>query len=150
MNKPTIISLIVIIVLLGAGVLLLKSSKPTGELPVDKVSNPNPPDKIAAGYISGHVTIGPNCPGPERIGVPCPIPPEAYSSRAVVVYESDGTTIKENGKIDASGNYKIALGPGNYFVQISPAGIGPGEKKPATVKSFETTVVDFNIDTGMR
>lgn len=150
MNKAIVISLIVIIVFLGAGMLLLKSSKPAGVPSVDNVSNPNPPDRIAAGYVSGHVTIGPNCPGPERIGFPCPTPPEVYSSRAVVVYESDRNTIKENGNIDASGNYKIALGPGDYFVQISPAGIGPGEKKSATVKSFETTVVDFNIDTGMR
>ena len=41
-------------------------------------------------------------------------------------------------------------GAGKYFVQISPAGIGAGEKKPAIVKSFETTVVDFDIDTGIR
>ena len=58
--------------------------------------------------------------------------------------------MKERGKIDANGNYNIAISPGNYFVQIAPAGIGEGEKKPATVKAFETTVVNFDIDTGIR
>ncbi len=106
-------------------------------------------DRVAAGYIAGQVAIGPNCPV-EQEGKPCPTPPEAYSSREVVIYESNGTTIREKGKIDAHGNFNIPIGPGTYLVQIVPAGIGPGEKKPATVKSFETTTVNFDIDTGIR
>lgn len=105
--------------------------------------------RIAAGYVAGHVTIGPICPV-EQEGKPCKVPPEMYSSREVIIYESNGVTIKEKGKIDVDGNYRIALSPGNYFVQIKPAGIGPGEKKPVTIKSFETTVVNFDIDTGIR
>ncbi len=101
------------------------------------------------GVVMGHVTIGPFCPV-ERPGVPCPIPPEAYSSRKVVVYQSDEITLKQTGKIDSSGNYKISLPPGKYFVQIQPAGIGPGEKKPVIVISNQTTTVDFDIDTGIR
>ena len=106
-------------------------------------------DKIAAGYVSGHVTIGPNCPV-EQVGKPCPPPPEAYSSRQAVIYYADGITIRDKTTLDSNGNYKIALGPGNYFAQIQPAGIGPGEKKSFTVISFQTTTVDFNIDTGIR
>jgi hypothetical protein len=68
----------------------------------------------------------------------------------VVVYKSDGITVAQTGKIDANGNYKIPLPPGNYFVQISPAGIGPGEKKPVTIQSGQTSTVDFDIDTGIR
>lgn len=110
---------------------------------------PQNSSRIAAGYISGNVHIGPFCPV-EREDEPCKVPPEAYSSREVVVYLSDKVTVAEKGKLDSNGNYKIAIGPGNYFVQIVPAGIGPGEKKPATVKSFETTIVNFDIDTGIR
>ncbi|MEX2029272.1 MAG: hypothetical protein WD963_02205 [Candidatus Paceibacterota bacterium] len=122
----------------------------TGELFVQKIENPTPvPDRIAAGYIAGSVTIGPFCPV-EREGEPCTVPPEAYTSRSVIIYEGNGTTIREKGKLDSNGKYNISIGPGNYFIQIDPAGIGPGEKKPATVKSFETTVVDFDIDTGIR
>lgn len=105
--------------------------------------------KVADGYVTGHVSIGPNCPV-ERIDQPCKTPPEAYSSREVIVYESDGATINKKGSIDKEGNYKIALAPGKYFIQVSPAGIRPGEKIPLTVKSLETTNVNFDIDTGIR
>lgn len=132
----------------------------TGELFVQVIDapipvNPNPvkpnpsPARIAAGYVAGSVTIGPFCPV-ERIDQPCKVPPEAFTSRSVIIYESNGTIVREKGRLDPKGNYKIAVGPGNYFIQIDPAGIGPGEKKPATVKSFQTTVVDFDIDTGIR
>lgn len=145
MRKSNVLILIAIIILVGVGFFIFKSSKIATD-----VENPIPiPDRIAAGYIAGSVTIGPFCPV-EREGVPCIVPPEAYTSRSVIVYENNRTTIREKGKLDSSGKYNISIGPGNYFIQIDPAGIGPGEKKPATVKSFETTVVDFDIDTGIR
>jgi len=103
----------------------------------------------AVGYVSGHVSIGPNCPV-EQVGKPCPPPPAAYSSREVVVYEKDGITIKEKSKINAQGDYKITLAPGIYFIQINPAGIGPGEKKQVTIVSTQTSTIDFDIDTGIR
>ncbi|KKQ35409.1 MAG: hypothetical protein US50_C0015G0001, partial [Candidatus Nomurabacteria bacterium GW2011_GWB1_37_5] len=109
----------------------------------------NSSSNTTAGYVSGHVTIGPFCPV-EREGEPCDTPPEAYTSREVIIYENNGSTEKERVNLDQNGNYKITLGPGNYFAQIEPAGIGPGEKKPFTVTSFETTTVDFDIDTGIR
>ena len=117
-----------------------------GKLFVQVIENP---EKIAGGYVAGHVTIGPNCPV-ERIDEPCTTPPEAYTSREAVVYSGDGTTVKERVHLNAQGNYKISLAPGNYFVQIVPAGIGPGEKKSVTIKSFETSTVNFDIDTGIR
>ncbi len=143
-KQGIILSILLLLILAGAGFYFSKS--PKTEI---KNTDTDSTERIAAGYISGHVDIGPICPV-EREGMPCKIPPEAYSSRQVIIYESDGTSIQEKGKIDPQGNYKIALAPGKYFVQISPAGIGPGEKKPATIKSFETTVVDFDIDTGIR
>ena len=105
--------------------------------------------KTAEGYISGHVTIGPFCPV-EQEGNRCIVPVEVYTSRNVVVYEVNGLTIKEKIKLDGKGNYKIAISPGTYWVQIQPAGIGPGEKKNAVVTSFKTTTIDFDIDTGIR
>ncbi len=130
----------------------------TGDLFVENVPNtnstpeptPEPVDGTTTGFVAGHVTIGPNCAGPEIEGRPCPASEEAYTSRSVIVYGSDATTIKTKGSIDFEGNYKIVLTPGDYFIQISPAGIGPGEKKPATVKAGATTTVDFDIDTGIR
>jgi len=151
-----LISLLIVVFLSGIGFLIYKSQNEAliaepviikdSISPITETGNG---DRVASGYVAGHVTIGPFCPV-EREGETCEVPPEAYSSREVIVYESNGVTVKEKGKIDAEGNYKITLGPGNYFIQIEPAGIGPGEKKPVTVKSFETTTLNFDIDTGIR
>src|SRR3989344_291615 len=89
---------------------------------------------LSPGYISGHVTIGPFCPV-EREGEPCDAPPEAYTSREAIAYGSDAVTVKARTHLSAEGNYTLTLPPGKYFVQITPAGIGPGEKKPVTVRS---------------
>ena len=116
---------------------------------VPPLPSPAPEPEPAAGYIAGHVTIGPNCPV-ERVGQPCPTPPEAYTSRSVVVFGSDKVTEKQRVSLDTLGNYKVATPPGTYFVQIQPAGIGPGEKRQVVVTAQKTSTVDFNVDTGIR
>lgn len=121
----------------------------SGELFVEKINTPPEDTRVAAGYVAGKVTIGPSCPGPQILDKPCVTPPEAYTSREAVVYGSDGK-VETRVYLDTKGDYKIALGPGNYTVQIVPAGMSEGEKKPFTVKSWETTVVNFDIDTGIR
>lgn len=160
-NQKILISIVGLLALSGVGFAVYKSQNsvpvPTpsdqtvqGGVNATTGGTPGSPGRVASGYVAGHVSIGPNCPGPEREGVPCPVPPEAYSSREVFVYDNDGVTLNVKGKIDSEGNFKISLGPGKYFVQIVPAGIGPGEKKPVTIKSWETATLDFDIDTGMR
>jgi hypothetical protein len=73
-----------------------------------------------------------------------------FTSRSVVVYSPDGVTVRTRDTLSTSGTYKLALQPGSYLIQIQPAGIGEGEKKPFTIKALETTIVDFDIDTGIR
>jgi hypothetical protein len=102
-----------------------------------------------SGYLTGHITIGPFCPV-ERVDDPCKTPESAYTSREALVYASNSTTVINRVHLDKNGNYNFALTPGKYFVQIDPAGIGKGEKKPATIKASETTVINFDIDTGIR
>jgi hypothetical protein len=103
----------------------------------------------STGYVKGSVTIGPLCPV-ERADKPCPVPPETYTSRNVIVYEADQTTIKTKRALSATGSYSIALAPGTYWVQIDPAGIGEGEKKQVSVTAGNTVITDFDIDTGIR
>lgn len=105
--------------------------------------------KVSNGSVTGHINIGPFCPV-QIEGHPCPVPPEAYSSRKVLVYESNSTTVKEKVNIDSKGDYKVTLTPGTYFLQVDPAGIGAGEKKKVVVVASKTSTVDFDIDTGMR
>ena len=101
------------------------------------------------GTVTGTVTVGPICPV-ETIDHPCVVPPEAYTSRSVVVYASDNVTELESHALDATGHYALSLKPGTYGLQIRPAGIGAGEIKPVTVTAGKTSTIDFDIDTGIR
>ena len=103
----------------------------------------------AVGTVMGTVSIGPICPV-EREGVPCEISAEVYTSRNVVVYAKNGITVITKQPLDTTGHFKLDLAPGHYQLQIDPAGISAGEKKPITVVSGETMVTDFDIDTGIR
>jgi len=101
------------------------------------------------GILAGQVTIGPFCPV-ERPGVPCPVPPDAYSLRQVVVYQTDGKTLVAQKNLETDGRYSVQLAPGDYLVTISPAGIGQLPFKNAAIKSNQITKLDFDIDTGIR
>ncbi len=107
---------------------------------------PNP--ETATGHVAGTVRIGPICPV-EREGVPCDVPAEVYTSRNVVVYGTDGVTVIQKTPLTALGTYDIPLKVGTYWIQIEPAGIGPGEKKQVII-SGDTVTIDFDIDTGIR
>ncbi len=101
------------------------------------------------GIVSGTVTIGPICPV-ESIDNPCVISPEVYTSRSVVIYgPTDSLRIKSQ-PLNPDGSYTLTLPIGAYWLQIEPAGIGPGEKKPVTVEANKTSTVEFDIDSGIR
>ena len=102
------------------------------------------------GLLTGHVSIGPNCPV-ERVDNPCTPAPSAYTSRQVSVYKADGTTLVSTQYFDAKGNYSIALPVGTYVVK-SKTGIGSTDTVVGTptVKSGQTSTLNFSIDTGIR
>jgi hypothetical protein len=104
---------------------------------------------VATGSISGTVTVGPICPV-ESIDNPCVVSPEVYTSRSVVVYQADTSTEIKRLSLSATGTYTLALTAGTYWLQISPAGIGEGDKKRVVVTTGSASVVDFDIDTGIR
>lgn len=101
------------------------------------------------GGVMGTVTIGPICPV-ERIDQPCVVPPEVYTSRSVIVYGPTEDAQISQTKLTAEGTFKLSLAPGTYWLQIDPAGIGPGEKKLVTVIADKISTVNFDIDTGIR
>ncbi len=156
--KKNIIFIVLIIVIFGAYHISQKENKSTTIIyPPVTLTTTTPPTEPkptvnptpAKGTVAGHINIGPFC-GVIREGKDCPVPPEAYSSRKVLVYASNETTIKDRVSIDTKGDYKVALLPGTYFLQVEPAGIGPGEKKKVVIISSKTSTVDFDIDTGIR
>ncbi|MDO8495885.1 MAG: hypothetical protein Q7S43_00320 [bacterium] len=115
------------------------------------------------GILTGHVTIGPNCPI-EREGVVCTPSPEAYQAIEVIVYGSNvsngdpgilipSETIAGSTHLDSSGNYSLSLPAGSYFATYKYSGGLPGWKPAsfgATVKSGQTTTLNIGIDTGIR
>jgi len=102
------------------------------------------------GTLTGHLTIGPFCPV-ERVGVPCPVPEQAYTSRQVMVYSSHDQTLITQKYFDTNDDYSIPLKPGTYLVNVK-------ENFPFTqrtpnkviIKKGQTLTLNFNIDTGIR
>ena len=107
------------------------------------------------GTLEGKVTVGPLTPV-ERAGAPSPVPnPEVFTSRHLVVYAADGITRVADVPIKAAGyygTYSISLPPGTYVLDIPRQGIGHASPLPqqVTISPGRTTIVDVDIDTGIR
>jgi hypothetical protein len=111
----------------------------------------DPSGNSPTGTLSGNVTIGPNCPGPQTTN-PCPTPPSAYAARKVVVYDSTRSKLLFTVDIDSQGAYLIALQPADYVVDLKPNGLDRSSDVPKsiTIHANVVTKVDISIDTGIR
>jgi hypothetical protein len=106
---------------------------------------------VKTGVIRGKVNIGPICPV-EREGVPCPVPPEVYTSREIIIYKTDGTTEVARKAIGADGTYSFVLSAGSYILDLPHTGVGGSADvpHPFTLASGATGYYDLSIDTGIR
>ncbi len=98
------------------------------------------------------MTIGPVCPV-QREGVPCIIPPEVYETRKIVISDELGNVIAGGVVgIDGQGRYRVPLEPGIYTVDINRIGIDSSNEDPKVIeiRAREITILDINIDTGIR
>jgi hypothetical protein len=104
------------------------------------------------GRLSGIVTIGPNCPGPQQNNNPCPTQPSAYAARKILVYTETRSNLLFTVDIDSQGAYVIDLAPAKYMVELKPNGIDRTSDLPQVVEIRTNTVtrVDVSIDTGIR
>ncbi len=105
------------------------------------------------GRLSGTVTIGPNCPGAITGTLGCPTPPEAYAARKILVYNAAKTTLLHTVDIDSRGLYTILLAPGTYALDLKTSSAADRTSElPAnvTIQANVSTVVNVNIDTGIR
>jgi len=111
---------------------------------------------VQTGLLQGSVTIGPitpvEIPGQNPI-----VPPEVFSSRKVLVYDSTGKSLITEVVIyqvkqTANGYYSVQLEPGIYSIDVTHTGIGGGAGLPQTVTitAGQTKVLDIDIDTGIR
>jgi hypothetical protein len=104
------------------------------------------------GRLSGVVTIGPNCPGPQQNNNPCPTQPSAYAARKILVYTQTNSNLLFTVDIDSQGAYLIDLAPAKYMVELKPNGIDRTSDLPQVIEIRANTVtrLDVSIDTGIR
>ncbi|MDD2785322.1 MAG: hypothetical protein PHS79_00340 [Patescibacteria group bacterium] len=114
-----------------------------------------PPENLelsTMGVLTGKVTVGPICPV-ERIDQPCPVPPEAYTSRELIIYKVDGKTFITSTHFKSDGTYSITLPPSNYVADVSRTGtFGSSKDTPHAFRIYSSVTTTFNlsIDTGIR
>ena len=109
------------------------------------------------GTIQGAVTIGPVFPGPALPGDTRPVPADVFSTRKVVIYDSTGKNVIQSIEIKqvgqtAIGYYVARVKAGTYIIDIMKNGIdrAAGLPRTVTVVPDQTTIVDIDIDTGIR
>jgi len=117
---------------------------------------------LNTGILEGKVTIGPLCPVE-----PCNLTPEeiaaVFEARKVIVYEKSSLRKIMEIQLNAGGEYSVSLNSGQYIVDISDANgnalpldlsqrpqFGNAIPQEAEIFSDQTTISDFDIDTGIR
>jgi hypothetical protein len=94
--------------------------------------------------ISGTILAGPACPGPVRLGSPCPDRPAAMTVEVV-----SGTTVAATFTSDANGVFSVSVGPGTYILR-SKSGLPVLKSQTVVVVEGRYTQVELHADTGIR
>lgn len=117
-------------------------------LSCDGKSPTDPTESIPRGRLSGIVTIGPNCPGPQV----CSTPASAYALRKILVYDAARVSLLHTVDIDSRGAYFIDLPVQTYNVDVKKSGTDTAHGMPrvVTIVRNSVTMVNVEIDTGIR
>jgi hypothetical protein len=106
------------------------------------------------GYLSGVIIIGPICPVEKIPPDPGCLPTaETYKAYPVSVYSSDGKNKIEQLNPSLAGFYTSEIPAGKYLIVLEKAqNIVGGSNLPVSVSisSKDTTILNINIDTGIR
>jgi hypothetical protein len=107
-----------------------------------------------SGYLDGVISIGPICPVEKVPPDPGCLPTaETYKAYPVSIFTSDGKTRISQLSPSVDGHFSSELPPGNYLLRLdrSQNYIG-GSNLPVevTITSGDTTLLNINIDTGIR
>lgn len=110
-------------------------------------------DAAAPGFLEGHLKIV----SPREVelanGTPPGITTENYAAYPLIVLSQDGKKEIARVTADGNGNYRLALPPGDYILDVQgrpPKGHVRAKPQPFTVVSNQTVRVDMGIDTGIR
>jgi hypothetical protein len=82
-------------------------------------------------------------------------PPKSgnYAEYPLIILSQDGKKEIARVTADGNGNYRLALPPGDYILDVQgrpPKGHVRAKPQPFTVVSNQTVRVDMDIDTGVR
>jgi hypothetical protein len=106
------------------------------------------PSLSASGGVEGTITKGPMCPGPVRIGRPCPNQP----AKATFLLLDPTDRVVARFRTDAAGRFRVPAPPGRYFVIADPDAQQPflGGRREVLVPPVGWARVVLTFDTGMR
>jgi hypothetical protein len=110
-----------------------------------------PSDALPPGFMEGHLNIvflgavEPSDAMPRQT-----VTPERYAEYPLIVLSQDGKTEIARVTADGNGNYRVALPPGAYILDVQDRAAKRLRAKPQpfTVVSDQTVRVDMNIVIG--
>jgi hypothetical protein len=104
------------------------------------------------GFVEGHLKII----SPKEVELadetPSKIAAATYVDYPLIILSHDGKKEIARVTADENGNYRVALPPGDYILDVQgrpPKGHVRAKPQPFTVASNQTVHVDMNIDTGV-
>jgi hypothetical protein len=106
----------------------------------------------APGFVEGHLKIV----SPKEVELADGSPPATsagnYAEYPLIIRSRDGQKEITRITADRDGNYRVALPPGDYILDVQGRAPGHVRAKPQrfTVISNQTVHVDMDIDTGVR
>jgi len=110
-------------------------------------------DAAPSGFVQGHLKII----SPKEVELadetPSKITAENYADYPLIILSRDGKKEIARVTADESGNYRVALPPGDYVLDVQGRPHkGHVRAKPQrfTIVSNQTVRVDMDIDTGIR
>ena len=105
------------------------------------------------GFVEGHLKIV----SPKEVeladgNAPTKATAENYAEYPLIIRSQDGKKEIARVTADGNGNYRTALPPGDYVLDVQGRARGHVRAKPQrfTVASNQTVHVDMNIDTAVR
>jgi hypothetical protein len=105
------------------------------------------------GFVEGHLKII----SPREVelanGTPASITAESYAEYPLIIFSQDGKKEIARVTADENGNYRLALPPGDYILDVQgrpPKGHVRAKPQRFTVASNQVARVDMDIDTGIR
>ncbi len=110
-------------------------------------------DNAVPGFLEGHLRILAFRDVELAEGNPRKFSAGNYAEYPLIILSQDGKKEIARVTADGNGNYRLALPPGDYILDVQgrpPKGHVRAKPQPFTVASNQTVHLDMDIDTGVR